>query len=141
MMAMACPGQLGAEAGEESSHLTSAIIGVPRRSPQLCAAGRHQQLFSVGNRSSQNKEGIKPPPKGPLKRFIYFWQKKLYTPFCNWLYRRPVMGRNFSPALKILKLWDKTQRKEGKSPLQIKHTGKFRQSRLHAATSSAQHKP
>lgn len=73
-MAVACLGQLGAEPGEEGTHLASAITGVPRRPPQLCVAGRHQQLFSVGNRSSQNKEGIKRPPKGPLKRSIYFWQ-------------------------------------------------------------------
>lgn len=66
MMAMACLGQLGAEPGEEGTHLTSATSGVPRRPPQ--------QLFLVGNRSSQNKEGIKPPPKGPLERSIYFWQ-------------------------------------------------------------------
>lgn len=65
-MAMGCLGQLGAEPGEESTPLTSATIGVPKRPPQ--------QLFSVGNRSSQNKEGIKPPPKGPFKHSIYFWQ-------------------------------------------------------------------
>lgn len=66
MMAVACLGQLGAEPGEEGTQLASATIGVPRRPPQ--------QLFSVGNRSSQNKEGIKPPPKRQLKCSIYFWQ-------------------------------------------------------------------
>lgn len=71
-MAVACLGQLGAEPGEEGTHLASATTGVPRRPPQLCVAGRHQQLFSVGNRSSQNKEGIKRPPKGPIKTFNLF---------------------------------------------------------------------
>lgn len=97
---------------------------------------RHQQLFSLGGKSSQNKEGIKLPPMGQLKLSVYFGQI-VHTVFFYLLYPRSVLGRNFSFGSKISKLWHKTQGKTGKYLLQIKYTGKASATQTPCTPSSA----
>lgn len=110
---------------------THHAIEAPGGHHQLCAA-----LLSGKQKLSQQRSQT--PTNGPIKTIHLF----LANCMClfHWLYTRSVVGRNFSPALKIPKLRDETQRKARRESLVGKNTGKIRQPRLHAATSSAQHK-
>lgn len=111
MMATAYMGQLSHEGG------TSHAAEVAGSHCQLCEAllSRKQQL------SQQRRNQT--PTKGPIKTIHLFLAN--CTSFFHRLYPRSVVGRKFSPALKIPKLRDETQRKAGRESLAGKTQGRL----------------